>query len=125
TLKAGTLGQDVSGLITSQGFNFIGKKDGSTGWLSSDVTGTAAAPKLALLGPLANNGGPTLTMLPLAGSPLINKGSNALIRAGSTSDQRGLPRIANTTVDIGAVEVPPPAGSIAGTVFSDTNGNGV
>jgi len=124
-LKAGTLGQDVSGAVTSQGFNFIGKKDGSTGWVASDVTGTVAAPKLAILGPLANNGGPTLTMLPLTGSPLINKGSNALIRPGSTSDQRGLPRIQNVTVDIGAVELPPPPASIAGTVFKDINGNGL
>ncbi|HEX4793997.1 MAG TPA: SdrD B-like domain-containing protein [Humisphaera sp.] len=124
TLKVATLGQDVSGVVTSQGFNFIGKTDGSTGWIASDFKGTIAHPLVPNLGPLANNGGPTFTMLPLAGSPLINKGSNALIRAGSTTDQRGLPRIANTTVDIGAVEVPPPAGSIAGTVFSDTNGNG-
>jgi uncharacterized protein (DUF2141 family) len=124
TVKTGTNGQDVAGAVTSQGFNFIGKKDGSTGWVASDKTGTAAAPLAAKLGALANNGGPTFTLLPLAGSPLIDKGSNALVRAGSTTDQRGLARIQNVTVDIGAVEVVPPPVSIAGLVFSDVNGNG-
>jgi hypothetical protein len=119
-----TTGPDVSGTITSQGFNFIGKKDASSGWIASDKTGTAASPLAAKLGALANNGGPTLTMLPLAGSPLIDKGSNPLIRAGSTTDQRGLARIQNGIVDIGAVETPPPPATIAGTVFNDANGNG-
>jgi hypothetical protein len=56
------------------------------------------------LGALANNGGPTLTMLPLAGSPLINAGDPAF--SGLTTDQRGtgFPRIIGGRVDIGAVE---------------------
>lgn len=58
-----------------------------------------------LLGPLANNGGPTLTMALLPGSPAINAGDNALIPGGITTDQRGFPRVQNGTVDIGAVEV--------------------
>ena len=122
--NTGATGPDVSGNIASQGFNFIGKKDGSSGWVASDKTGTVAVPLAAKLGALANNGGPTFTMLPLAGSPLIDKGSNALIRAGSTTDQRGQARIQNGTVDIGAVETPPPPATIAGTVFNDVNGNG-
>ena len=44
------------------------------------------------------------TLLPLPGSPAIDNGSNVLIPAGITTDQRGLPRIANGAVDIGAVE---------------------
>lgn len=58
------------------------------------------------LGPLQNNGGPTATLLPVAGSLAINGGSNALIPAGTTTDQRGpgFPRIVGGTVDIGAVE---------------------
>lgn len=66
------------------------------------------------LGPLANNGGPTLTHLPQTGSPAINAGNNGLIPAGISFDQRGagFPRIVAGTVDIGAVEAaaaPPPA----------------
>jgi fibronectin-binding autotransporter adhesin len=90
--------------ITSKGFNLIGKTNGSTGWLASDIKGTIASPIDPLLGALASNGGPTQTMLLLAGSPAINKGSNALIPAGVVTDQRGYKRIFNTTVDIGAVE---------------------
>lgn len=69
---------------------------------------------------LANNGGPTLTVRPLLGSPAINAGSNANLPADTFDlnsnsntaeqlpvDQRGVgfARIVNTTVDIGAVEV--------------------
>jgi predicted outer membrane repeat protein len=61
-----------------------------------------------LLGPLANNGGPTRTHLPRAGSPLIDAGSNDLIPFGVTTDQRGVsfPRVVNGVVDIGSVETP-------------------
>ncbi len=56
------------------------------------------------LGPLANNGGPTLTHGLLAGSPAINAGSNS---QGLTNDQRGtgFARSVNGSVDIGAFEV--------------------
>lgn len=57
------------------------------------------------LGPLDFNGGLTQTMVPSAGSPLINAGSNAAANnAGLTNDQRGLTRIIGGTVDVGAVE---------------------
>jgi predicted outer membrane repeat protein len=56
------------------------------------------------LGALANNGGPTQTRLPLFGSPVIDAGDNALVSAGATADQRGLPRISRKKVDLGAVE---------------------
>lgn len=53
------------------------------------------------LGTLTFNGGPTLTMLPKVGSPVINAG-------GSTgtvhNDQRGLPRPVGAASDMGAVE---------------------
>jgi hypothetical protein len=53
------------------------------------------------LGPLADNGGPTSTLLPAAGSPLIDAGD-----AGNctTADQRGVPRPQRAGCDIGAVE---------------------
>jgi hypothetical protein len=51
------------------------------------------------LGPLADNGGPTLTNYPLAGSPVIDTGSGC-----SATDQRGAVRPAGAACDIGAVE---------------------
>ena len=68
-----------------------------------------------LLGPIANNGGPTQTLLPLAGSLAIDAGSNT---GCPTLDQRGGVRPRNggsgfVRCDIGAVEVPEPAGAVA------------
>ncbi|MCU0783019.1 MAG: hypothetical protein MUF81_03035 [Verrucomicrobia bacterium] len=58
------------------------------------------------LGPLAANGGPTKTMLLLAGSPAVNAGGDA----GLAVDQRGFPRPSGAHCDIGAVEMQlPPA----------------
>ena len=54
-----------------------------------------------MLGPLANNGGPTLTMALLPGSPAIDAGNMALAPA---TDQRGFPRPAGLAADIGAFE---------------------
>ena len=56
-----------------------------------------------LLGPLTFNGGPTLTHLPLPGSPVIDAGIPA-IPAPPATDQRGLSRIAGPAVDLGSVE---------------------
>lgn len=57
-----------------------------------------------LLGGLGNNGGPTLTLLPQAGSPLINAGDPGF--SGLAFDQRGpgYDRVVNGRVDIGATE---------------------
>lgn len=71
----------------------------------TNATFTQAAANLVgvdpLLGPLADNGGPTRTQLPAEGSPVINKG----VANGLTVDQRGLPRTANGGTDIGSVEL--------------------
>lgn len=56
-----------------------------------------------LLGPLANNGGPTQTHLPLPGSPVIDAGDPA-IPSPPPADQRGFQRIIGPAVDLGAVE---------------------
>ncbi|HME05215.1 MAG TPA: choice-of-anchor Q domain-containing protein [Solirubrobacteraceae bacterium] len=60
----------------------------------------------ALLGPLQNNGGATLTQELLAGSPAIDAGDNSGCPA---TDQRGVARPQGTACDIGALEVAPPA----------------
>jgi hypothetical protein len=58
----------------------------------------------ANLGPLADNGGPTQTHNLLAGSAALDAGDPAFAGDPAT-DQRGLPRVSNARIDIGAVEV--------------------
>ncbi len=96
---AGT-GPDVSGIITSQGHNLIGKSNGSSGWVASDLTGTVAAPLNALLASLGNYDGSALTVALLPGSPAIDAGASG---AGiPVTDERGKSRVG--APDIGAFE---------------------
>jgi hypothetical protein len=101
---------DVGNSLTSLGHNLIGKTDGSSGWIPSDLGGTIANPLAAKLGPLTTNGGPTTTIAPLAGSPAIGAGDPAVCAnmAGNipvgAHDQRGLPRL-HSVCDIGAYQV--------------------
>lgn len=98
TVVSNNVGGNCDGAtITSLGYN-----------ISSDSNcGAFTQPgdkknKNANLGPLANNGGPTLTHLPLFPSPLVNKGLND---AGILTDQRNAPRPVGPKSDIGAVEL--------------------
>jgi hypothetical protein len=86
------------------GHNLIGNGSGSSGFDPTDLVGTASNPIDPLLGPLADNGGPTLTMALLPGSPAIDAGDNT---DAPMWDQRGpgFRRIVNGTIDIGAYEV--------------------
>ncbi len=87
--------------ITTNTNNLI--KDGGTGCGSTAITPALTAdPQLAAL---ADNGGPTKTHLPAAGSPVINAGDNTSCGTGLTiaTDQRGAPRD-DGSCDIGAVE---------------------
>lgn len=66
-----------------------------------------------LLGPLADNGGPTRTMLPLPGSPAIDTEQPLLPSCNFyLGDQRGVPRPQGTCLDLGAVEIFDPAGYV-------------
>jgi hypothetical protein len=56
-----------------------------------------------LLGPLARNGGPTLTHRLLPGSPALDAG-NPAIPSPPATDQRGATRIVPPAVDLGSVE---------------------
>lgn len=96
----------VSGILISAGYNLIGTTTGAGpgSFIATDLLN--ANPKL---GPLQNNGGPTLTMALLPGSPAIDAGSNANLLPSMTTDQRVfMARIINggisATVDIGAYE---------------------
>ena len=81
----------------------------------SGITATTGAGNIlnqsALLGPLANNGGPTLTHALLDGSPAINAGDNTQVTFGDDflleTDQRGegFDRVFGSSVDIGAFEL--------------------
>jgi Domain of unknown function (DUF4214) len=97
-----------SGTFTSLGNNLFGE-NGSSGLVGANPIASDKILPGAIstaIGVLANNGGPTLTFLPVAGSPAIDAGNNLLIPVGVTTDQRGFgPRAVNGLVDIGAVEV--------------------
>jgi len=84
-------------------FSAIGKSTGVSNF-TPDATTTSLLGKALLLGPLADNAGPTLTMQPQPGSPLINSGSNP---ANLTTEQRGSGRVFGGQADIGAVETSP------------------
>jgi len=55
------------------------------------------------LGALANNGGPTQTLLPADAGPAVNAGNSAAA-ASLTIDQRGLSRFVGSAIDIGSIE---------------------
>jgi len=111
------IGDAVSG-----GYNIIGNTNGNT-TSSLGFTKTGDQRNVnPLLGPLADNGGPTPTHAPLSNSPAIDKGKSFAL----TIDQRGFlrpfdfPDIANASggdgTDIGAFEyVPSPTLNILHT----------
>jgi hypothetical protein len=130
TLIAGNTAQtpDVDGPYASQGFNLIGKTDGSSGFPSgTDLVGTINAPRDPKVDPngLQNNGGPTQTIALLPGSPAIDHGNSATSNGTPATDQRGAgypriydnPSVANPTggdaSDIGAFEVQAVPGLVA------------
>ena len=97
---------DVAGAVdpTSR-YNLIGDGTGLSGipnGIDGNLIGTASTPISPQLGPLADNGGPTLTQALLTGSPAIGAG---VVVAGVTLDQRNFARSSFAT-DIGAFEVP-------------------
>jgi len=83
---------------TSGGFNLVGNTAGC-GWSSSTGDKLNKNPKLLTLG---NYGGPTMTMLPSASSPVVNAvpGGSCPIK----SDQRGVKRPQGPKCDMGADE---------------------
>jgi hypothetical protein len=74
--------------------------------MTCNLTGAGDKPGMdPLLGPLAANGGPSMTHALRAESPAANAGDSTSIGA---LDQRGLPRVQFAAVDIGALEVTEP-----------------
>jgi len=98
----GGQGPDVYGTFNSLGHNLIGATNDSSGFTApGDLAGSKASPLDPKVAPLANNGGPTLTMALLPGSPAIDAGNTSLTPG---TDQRGFPRPAGLAADIGAFE---------------------
>ena len=96
----------------SQGHNLIGNAEGVSDFDEpGDQTGSTATPLDPKLGPLTNNGGPTLTHALLSNSTALDAGDNVLAGDAFGTDQRGVQRFADSpdadstaTVDIGAFE---------------------
>jgi hypothetical protein len=110
-LNAAEDGADCQGASTSLGFNLVGDATGcDLSAAEGDLVGSAETPVDPMLGPLQNNGGPTLTHALLFGSPAIEGGNPATPGSGGNaceiSDQRGIARPQGTTCDIGAYEAP-------------------
>lgn len=96
-------------------FTLVGV-DSTTGTLNFDAASASLLGQDPLLGPLADNGGPTFTHLPGDGSPLIDAIPPGSAGCGGdvVDDQGGQTRPANGACDIGSVErgpgvSPPPA----------------
>lgn len=109
-------GGDCAGLLASQGFNI--DSDGTC-----QLTAVGDQPNTdPLLGPLENNGGPTLTHALLPGSPAIDAGNPLAPGSGGSAcqatDQRGVARPQDgdedgtARCDIGAFEFWTPTSSI-------------
>ena len=92
TIVAGNIAgsdADVFGSLNTNTFNLIGGNP--------------------MLGPLANNGGPTLTHALLPGSPAIDMGDSSILFSPTEFDQRGAPfiRVSGGRIDMGAFESQP------------------
>jgi hypothetical protein len=102
-------GGGVPTSITAR-FSFIGNNENSPfaeanpDANGNKVGGLTGGVLNAMLGALADNGGPTRTHLPAAGSPVINMGDPAVVGG---MDQRMLNRVFGGRVDMGSVEVQP------------------
>jgi hypothetical protein len=99
TLLANNTTGNCDGVVSSLGHNM------SSDTHCASFTQTGDRQNVALpLGPLADNGGPTLTHMPKVGNPAINGG---VCLVGVPTDQRGVARPYGPACDVGAVEWTP------------------
>jgi hypothetical protein len=106
-IKAGASGANIlniAGTVTSLGYNLSSDNGGGVLTGPGDQINTEP-----LLGPLANNGGPTFTHALLSGSPAIDTG-DPNFAPPPFFDQRGpgFDRVVNGRIDIGSFEVQRP-----------------
>ena len=99
-------GYNLIGNAGSEGFgiNTVGDRYGDPNNNTTPAAGAIESPFAIdpLLGPLADNGGPTPTRAPMLNSPAVDHANPATT---VTVDQRGRPRPKGAGFDIGAVEV--------------------
>ncbi|HBB94287.1 MAG TPA: hypothetical protein DC054_02755 [Blastocatellia bacterium] len=94
TISPGGTASDISGTVdANSSSNLIGT--GGAGGLTNGVNNNQVGVASPRLGPLANNGGPTLTHALLSGSPALDAGDNCVTQAAHCSD----PNIAQLTTD--------------------------
>ncbi len=103
-------------LISDPGTTPSANNNNGAGGLTDGVNGNILGVD-ALLGALADNGGPTATMAPDPASPAID---GAVLLAGFATDQRGIARPRGALPDIGAFEAPTTAPVITTTTTSTT-----
>jgi hypothetical protein len=100
--NASAASPDCDGTVLSDGYNLVQNVAGCT--IAGDPTGNILGSSAHLM-PLADNGGPTWTMMPRRSSPAVDAGSNAACPA---TDQRGVARPRDggggLVCDMGAVE---------------------
>jgi hypothetical protein len=104
-LNAGAAGENIfnsSGTVVSLGYNLSSDAGGGVLIATGDQVNTDP-----MLGPLQDNGGPTLTHALLADSPAIDAG-DPNFTTPPDFDQRGpgFPRVVGGRIDIGAFEAP-------------------
>ena len=104
--NAGASGENIvndGGTVTSHGYNVC--SDNGSGLLTGPGDQINTDP---LLGPLQDNGGPTLTHMPFSGSPAIDAGDPNFTRP-PYHDQRGpcFYRVFGRRIDVGSVETQP------------------
>ena len=121
--SAGTKHPDCSGTLVSQGYNLVGNNSGcNLPPTTGDLIGIQSNPIDPLLGPLQNNGGPTLTHALHPGSPAIDAGSPATPGTGGgaceATEQRNVSRPQGPVCDIGAYEARVPAVQFSAGNFS-------
>lgn len=100
TVSSSLIGNNVgTGLVEAP----LGSPDASGNFIGGPIHGFIN-PLLGDVnyGGLPNNGGPTATLLPQAGSPALDTGANP---DNLMTDQRGVPRTAGAKTDMGAVEL--------------------
>ena len=102
-LNTGGAGANFGGAIAVVSVGYNVSSDSGGGFLIATGDQINTDP---MLGPLQDNGGPTLTHNPLIGSPAINIGDPKFTPPPAT-DQRGYLRVFNGRIDVGSVEVQP------------------
>ncbi|MHB1560624.1 MAG: beta strand repeat-containing protein, partial [Isosphaeraceae bacterium] len=128
-----TLGNSIIAHSSDYGFtDYYGQASLTllgTNLVQTGLSGPGVINADPVLGPLQDNGGPTLTRMPMYGSRAIGAGDLQVeISAGLTTDQRGMPRVVGGAVDLGAVErstpLPtPPAVLVVSTLADTRNDN--